>query len=189
MSPKIVYFSSVMTALIGMCMPAATPTKAETFQNNSRITLECLGTIPGNKFLDGHTKDGTVGLAPTTGGPFTGTFWRAHSAGGRFWRLENLGKIPGPAVWLDGRTENTSVGLAPHTNPPFTGATWEIIELSQASVGQGTYTLRALGDKPGPQFLDCHTADGTVGLAPNTNVPPFTGTRWVIRTEVCFDEC
>ena len=115
--------------------PASTRTPSQaTFQDNSRITLECLGTIPGNKFLDGHTQDSTVGLAPYTGGAFTGTAWRAHSAGGQFWRLENLGKIPGPAVWLDGRTGTASVGLAPHTNSPFAGATWEIKQLSQDTI-------------------------------------------------------
>jgi hypothetical protein len=182
MLTKFVYFSSAMTVLIAMSAPAG-PTKAQTFHNNSRIALECLGDIPGNRFLDGHTQDSTVGLAPRTGGRFTGTFWRAHSAGRHFWRLETLGEIPGPAVWLDGRTETASVGLAPDASPPFTGVTWELVQLSQATIGEGTYTLRALGDKPGPQFLDCHTADGTVGLAPNTQVPPFSGTRWVIRTQ------
>jgi hypothetical protein len=39
--------------------------------------------------------------------------------------------------------------------------------------------LRCLGNIDGPGFLDGHTADGTVGLAPNTR-PPYTGTRWAV---------
>jgi hypothetical protein len=183
MQTKFFRLSSVTMTLVALSMAAAHPAKAQTFHNGSRITLECLGDIPGAKFLDGRTQDGTVGLAPETGGPFTGTAWRAHRVGGRFWRLETLGAIPGPAVWLDGRTETASVGLAPHAHPPFTGATWEITELGQAPTGEGIYALRALGDQPGPQFLDCHTADGTVGLAPNPQDPSFSGTRWVIRTQ------
>lgn len=32
--------------------------------------------VAGHWFLDGRTHDGTVGLAPHTGPPFTGTHWR-----------------------------------------------------------------------------------------------------------------
>ena len=28
------------------------------------VTLECLGHLPGNRWLDGRTAEGTVGLAP-----------------------------------------------------------------------------------------------------------------------------
>jgi hypothetical protein len=38
--------------------------------------------------------------------------------------------------------------------------------------------LECLGDIPGNRFLDGRTANGTVGLAPNRNIPPFSGTRW-----------
>jgi hypothetical protein len=41
-------------------------------------------------------------------------------------------------------------------------------------------TLKCLGDKPGPRYLDGRTQNGTVGLAPNTN-PPFTGTKWRVE--------
>jgi hypothetical protein len=39
--------------------------------------------------------------------------------------------------------------------------------------------LRCLGNIDGPGFLDGHTADGTVGLAPNTR-PHYSGTRWAV---------
>ncbi|MCC5642551.1 hypothetical protein LC607_06210 [Nostoc sp. CHAB 5824] len=51
---------------------------ANEFDNlaNGRAAFECLGNIPGPKFLDGRTADGTVGLAPDTGENFSGTRWR-----------------------------------------------------------------------------------------------------------------
>lgn len=42
---------------------------------SSNVILECLGHIDGPRFLDGRTIDGTVGLAPSTGEPFSGTRW------------------------------------------------------------------------------------------------------------------
>ncbi|WP_431676082.1 hypothetical protein [Kitasatospora sp. KL5] len=37
------------------------------------MTLVCQGDVPGNRFLDGRTADGMVGLAPNTNPPFSGT--------------------------------------------------------------------------------------------------------------------
>ncbi len=41
------------------------------------VTLQCLGQFhnPQYMYLDGHTADGTVGLAPNTDEPFSGTHW------------------------------------------------------------------------------------------------------------------
>ena len=39
------------------------------------VTLECLGHLFGNRWLDGRPAEGTVGLAPRTDGGFTGTRW------------------------------------------------------------------------------------------------------------------
>jgi hypothetical protein len=41
-----------------------------------------LGTVEGPRFLDGRTKDGTVGLAPANLPPFSGTFWDVVDLGG-----------------------------------------------------------------------------------------------------------
>lgn len=41
----------------------------------NEVIFTCLGHVHGPRFLDGRTEDGTVGLAPQTGGPFTGTRW------------------------------------------------------------------------------------------------------------------
>jgi hypothetical protein len=90
------------------------------------ITLECLGHIPGNRFLDGRTANGTVGLAPNTGGGFTGTRWRVGDGGGGAATFECLGHIPGNR-FLDGRTANGTVGLAPNTGGGFTGTRWRVM--------------------------------------------------------------
>lgn len=42
-------------------------------------------------------------------------------------------------------------------------------------------TLKCLGDDPGPTFLDGRTADGSVGLAPDTHAPPYSGTAWAVH--------
>jgi hypothetical protein len=47
--------------------------------NPDVIALECLGDIPGNRWLDGRTQSATVGLSPHTGSPYTGTAWRIES--------------------------------------------------------------------------------------------------------------
>jgi hypothetical protein len=44
------------------------------------FTLECLGDQPGNRFLDGNTQAGSVGLAPHTGPEIAGTLWRVSHA-------------------------------------------------------------------------------------------------------------
>jgi len=49
-------------------------------QNNPNIVaLKCLGNIEGPRWLDGRSKDGTVGLAPRTDPPFTGTKWEVQA--------------------------------------------------------------------------------------------------------------
>jgi hypothetical protein len=56
------------------------PTKSHAtevpFRDRDHIALECMGHLPGNRWLDGRTQDGTVGLAPHTKPPFTGTRWQ-----------------------------------------------------------------------------------------------------------------
>jgi hypothetical protein len=46
--------------------------------HGNEIALRCLGDRPGPRYLDGRTHDGTVGLAPTTNAPFTGTRWEVQ---------------------------------------------------------------------------------------------------------------
>ncbi len=86
-------------------------------------SLEDAGTpvpfqsTPQNRFLDGRTHNITVGLAPHTGTPFTGTRWEVHVWGAgpdpNLVHLKCLGHIPG-VRWLRGfpfRPPNGTVGL------------------------------------------------------------------------------
>jgi hypothetical protein len=52
--------------------------------NPNIVALKCLGKIDGPKWLDGRTGNGTVGLAPRTDPPFTGTRWEVQPYPGRF---------------------------------------------------------------------------------------------------------
>ncbi|MER8188520.1 hypothetical protein [Kitasatospora sp. NPDC094015] len=48
----------------------------ETAELTMEVVLTCLGNVKGPRLLDGRTGNGTVGLAPTTEAPFTGTRWQ-----------------------------------------------------------------------------------------------------------------
>jgi hypothetical protein len=138
------------------------------------IALETQGDIPGNRWLDGHTQDGTVGLAPSTDGGYTGTRWQVFDEDNDgIVSLFNLGHIDGPK-WLDGRTGDGTVGLAPSTEGTYTGTKWEVHYLEN-----GEIALKCLGDIEGNRWLDGRTQDSTVGLAPNLETT-FTGAKWKI---------
>ena len=90
------------------------------------ITLQCFGTVLGpgfQGFLDGHTQDATLGLAPSIGDPFTGTMWSKDDSGTAT-TLQCLGFASDPRRFLDGHTQDATLGLAPTTDPPFTGTRW-----------------------------------------------------------------
>jgi predicted Rdx family selenoprotein len=136
----------------------------------SVVTLECLGNVPGPRFLDGHTGNGTVALAPQTGGGFSGTKWKVVDGGNGTVIFQCLGTIAGPH-FLDGRTANNSVALAPQTGGVFTGTHWKVRHSGDA------FTFECQGNIPGLRFLDGHTGNGSVALAPQTG-GGFTGTKW-----------
>src|SRR5271157_3263018 len=98
----------------------------------AEIYLECQGSMPGPRFLEGRTEDGTVGLAPETGGGFPGTRWMVLDGGRGTIVLECLGTVPGPR-FLDGRAEDVFVGLAPETGGGFTGTKWKPTIISSSS--------------------------------------------------------
>ena len=140
-------------------------------QAGDTVHLVCLGNIPGPTFLDGRTGDGSVGLAPSTDDPFTGTRWRAVDDGAGHVELRCLGDVDGPRL-LDGRTTDGSAGLAPNAEEPFSGTHWQVVPLNGDA-----FALQCLGDLDGPRMLDGRTGDGSVGLAPETG-DQFTGTHW-----------
>ncbi len=135
------------------------------------VYLKCLGTVPGPVWLDGRTGNGSVGLAPSTGGDYTGTRWLVTDGGSGAVVLKCLGTVPGP-TFLNGITGNGSVDLAPSTNAPYSGTRWGVED-----GGSGAVILQCLGTVPGPTFLNGITGNGSVDLAPSTNAP-YSGTRW-----------
>ena len=172
--PKRVAITSVVTTLafFSLIVPCA---PAQSVKIGSEIFLECQGDIPGPRFLDGRTGNRTVGLAPETGGNFTGTRWRVLDGGNGTVILECLGTVPGPR-FLDGRTGNGTVGLAPQTGGKFTGTRWRVLQ------NGNDFFFECQGNIPGPRFLDGRTGNGTAGLAPETG-GSFTGTRWRVLSE------
>jgi hypothetical protein len=143
------------------------PTDGETL-------LQCLGHAKGFPFLDGRTRDGTVGLIRRPSPELSGARWKIISTGDGTVALQCRGAVHGPC-WLDGRTANGTVGLAPHRNAPFSGTRWQVIWIDAHD--ENVFALKCLGSTNGSRFLDGRTGVGSVGLAPSTQAP-FTGTRW-----------
>ena len=96
--------------------------------SDGTYSFKCLGTsIPRDAaaYLDGRTGDGSVGLAPNTDPPYTGTHWQLNQDSDGFFTIVCKGNLPGNR-YLDGRTGDGSVGLAPNTNLPYTGTRWAL---------------------------------------------------------------
>jgi len=163
-------------AVVSTSLFCSTNVGAQVLKPGHKVLLRCLGNIPGWRYLNGRTGDGTVGLAPNLSPNFTGTKWRVVRAGQGVVALKCLGNIQGPR-WLDGRTADGTVGLAPNRNEPFTGTRWQVLQVGY--INSNVVVLKCLGDLEGPRLLDGRTANGTVGLA-STVAPPFSGTRWKV---------
>jgi hypothetical protein len=156
----------------------------ELLRGGNEVSLKCLGTVNGPRFLDGRTANSTVGLAKDRTKQYSGTKWRVGLGGGRNITLKCMGTAPG-APWLDGRTQNGTVGLAPGTALPYSGTRWEVVPLDANN--PNIVALRCPGKAGEPRYLDGRTADGSVGLSKTTD-PPFTGTRWEVEMyPVCID--
>jgi len=94
-------------------------------------------TIPSNQtgivYLDGRITDGTVGLAPSTEGGFTGTRWclsKSREGTDTIYTLQCMGSGGGQFSqgFLDGRTQDGTIGLAtPLQQPSFSGTCWKIL--------------------------------------------------------------
>jgi hypothetical protein len=96
-------------------------------QANNVWILECLGEAQGPRFLDGHTADASVHLAPHTNAPFSGTRWlRTDLSDGNFTTLRCMGTGLGDRRFLDGNTGQATVAMAPNAELPFTGTHWKL---------------------------------------------------------------
>lgn len=144
------------------------------------VTIECLGHIKtekGYRWLDGRTHNGTVGLAPTTTGGYTGTKWEVYEVEKDVYAFKSLGHVPSENRWLDGHMHDGTVGLAPTRTGGYTGTNWKLLEIED-----GVYTFKCVGHIKDSKYiwLDGRTHDGTVGLAPTTT-GHYTGTSWRIH--------
>ena len=115
-------------AVISTGLFCSTHLGAQVLKAGNNVSLRCLGNIPGPRYLDGRTANGSVGLAPNLSPEFTGAKWRVVRAGEGVVALKCLGDIDGPR-WLNGRTADGTVGVAATTEPPFTGTKWEVVPI------------------------------------------------------------
>jgi hypothetical protein len=162
--------------VIAACVPLRA--NANVLQHGHIVSLRCLSTEPGQaRLLDGRTGNGTVGLAPHTDPPFTGTWWKVLQAG-NFFTLQCLGKIPGAGRWLDGRIADNTVGLAPTRQiPPFTGTRWEVHSMP----GDGeVVALRCAAAPQDGGWLEGRIGEGAVRILPTVK-RPFDSISWEAR--------
>ena len=117
----------LLTAVVALVNSAQA--EAPPFRVGDLVILECLGDDAekdGNRFLDGRTWEGTVGLAPKTRGRFTGTRWKLHRCGKRKIQLECLGAARGPR-WLNGVTGEARVQLTDDNK--LSGTFWKVMKV------------------------------------------------------------
>lgn len=128
---------------------------------SNQVFLQCLGDIEGPRFLDGRTETGTVGLAPSTAAPFTGTRWEVNDAGSDEVTLVCLGtSTAGSNVrFLRGNVGSGTVGLVSFGGLPATR--WRIASAQPAPVGTGV-TSATSGS--GPSLLFTASGVGGSGL-------------------------
>jgi hypothetical protein len=144
------------------------------------LVFECLGDIPGPRFLNGLTAGipfGGVQLAATADDvELTGNHWQCSSVGNDVYTLACAGSIPGPR-YLNGNTVTGEVDLVGDTLEPFSGTRWQIQELD--SPPEGRVFLACQGALPDPDhlYLNGETQSGAVDLVPHGG-EPFSGTLW-----------
>lgn len=143
------------------------------------IVLYCLGNASGNRYLNGLTSRNGISLAPDCIGVYTGTKWKVCNAGSGFFALECQGNLPGNR-YLDGLTSSGATQLAPYFGEIYSGTRWQFA-LTTVN-GQPAYTLKCMGTKEGPRYLDGQTTRNIVTLAPYTD-GQYSGTFWAIYKE------
>lgn len=102
--------------------------------NRKVVTLQCLGLVEGNRWLDAYTVDGSVYLSPanvSVNERLSGTRWEIlqdfdrHVPGA--FGLRCLGNIRGHQ-YLDGNTVNGTVRLQDSLDPALSGTRWHAFE-------------------------------------------------------------
>ena len=148
------------------------------------VTISCLGTVDGPRFLRGQVRgDHGVTLVTLRDGHQNDTIWRRNqNSTGRLWNLECLGDHPpgvNPGRLFLAGTSNGGALIEPASEgPDGKPEIWHAREIPGVLFG---FTLESIGlrDVGAAAFLDGRTQFAAVGFARNTD-PPFTGTRWEI---------
>ncbi len=128
---------------------------------SNQIFLQCLGDIEGSRFLDGRTQNGTVGLAPNTAAPFTGTRWQVIDAASDEVELVCLGaSTAGSNVrFLNGNVGPGTLGLVNFGGLP--GTRWRVVDPQPAPVGNGVTSATS---STSPSLLFAASGVGGSGL-------------------------
>lgn len=131
--------------------------------NPSQIVLECLGHIAGPRFLDGRTQDGSVGLAPNTDPPFTGTRWQVIDAGSDQVNLRCLGtSTQGKNVrFLHGNIGQGTLSLVAQAGDVSSATRWQVLDAQPKPHGGPGVT--SASSKNSPSLIT--TASGIGGPA------------------------
>lgn len=106
--------------------------------NRKVVTLQCLGKVEGNRWLDAYTVDGSVYLSPTNvsvNEQLSGTRWEIlqdidRSVPGAI-GLRCLGHVRGHQ-YLDGNTVEGTVRLQDSLDPALSGTRWHVFEGASA---------------------------------------------------------
>ena len=99
---------TAVVALANRAQAEAPPLKA-----GDLVILKCLGhnaREDGNRYLNGRTGDGTVGLAAKTGGRFTGTRWKVVKLAKGAFGFECQGNVEGDRPFFTGLTQTINIG-------------------------------------------------------------------------------
>jgi len=136
------------------------------------ITLRCNHGVGDYIILDGHPRDGTVGLVPVP--TVSGINWKVVDLGDGSVGIYCLGNIDGNR-WLNGNTGAHSVNLAPNTTgKKYIGTHWKMVALSDGCIG-----FYCLGTDTAYRWLEGNSRFKLVGLASDTTNDP--GTHWHVH--------
>ncbi len=153
---RIVLLSVLTTALVVILQKLILPIlqfhEKLPFHQGDIILLKCEGST-NKKWLDGVTSNGTVSLAPTTDGGFTGTKWKVFKEGDGVVALRTVGNDDGiEQRWLVGRKDGT-VGLVNKDS----ATKWKV---DVSDIKEGIIRLENPGDfLSGSKLLSCATED------------------------------
>lgn len=149
------------------------------FNDGDIISLKCeIDTVRG-PWLDAVTAEGSVNLAPSTDGGYTGTWWEVHDYGNQVVALEAVGNKDGQRKRSLSLKDNGTVGLSLNHGKKNSSAKWKVgVSDSRERFirleNQGNFSSNS-------KLLSC-TKDGTIVLAPDSSKKD-SSTQWEVAFE------